>query len=55
MNIPLIKPDLPHLEDIREPLEEILASGRITNFGKHMTQFEAETSWPHWVSSAGRR
>jgi len=43
MKIPLIKPDLPNLDDIREPLEEILASGRITNFGKYMTQFEAET------------
>jgi dTDP-4-amino-4,6-dideoxygalactose transaminase len=43
MHIALIKPDLPQLEDIREPLEEILANGRITNFGKYMTQFEAET------------
>lgn len=43
MHIPLIKPDLPQLEDIREPLEEILANGRITNFGKYMKQFEQET------------
>jgi dTDP-4-amino-4,6-dideoxygalactose transaminase len=43
MKIPLIKPDLPNLDDIREPLEEILNNGRITNFGKYMTQFEAET------------
>lgn len=43
MHIPLIKPDLPHLDEIREPLEEILANGRITNFGKYMNQFEAET------------
>lgn len=43
MKIPLIKPDLPTLEDIREPLEEILANGRITNFGKYVGQFEAET------------
>jgi len=42
MHIPLIKPDLPTLEDIREPLEEILGNGRITNFGKYMNQFEAE-------------
>jgi len=43
MHIPLIKPDLPTLEDIREPLEEILSNGRITNFGKYLKQFEAET------------
>lgn len=43
MHIPLIKPDLPRLDEIREPLEEILANGRITNFGKYMSQFEAET------------
>lgn len=43
MNIPLIKADLPSLEDIREPLEEILANGRITNFGKYVGQFEAES------------
>jgi dTDP-4-amino-4,6-dideoxygalactose transaminase len=42
MNIPLIKADLPHLEEIREPLEEILTNGRITNFGKYMRQFEIE-------------
>ena len=39
----MIKPDLPRLDEIREPLEEILANGRITNFGKYMTQFEAES------------
>ena len=43
MHVPLIKPDLPTLEDIREPIEEILANGRITNFGKYVGQFEAET------------
>src|SRR5437870_495281 len=43
MKIPLIKPDLPSLEEIREPIEEILANGRITNFGKYVGQFEAET------------
>jgi dTDP-4-amino-4,6-dideoxygalactose transaminase len=43
MHIPLIKPDLPRLDEIREPLEEILANGRITNFGTHMNQFEAES------------
>ena len=44
MNIPLIKPDLPNLDEVRAPLEEILANGRITNFGKYMNQFEAESS-----------
>ncbi len=44
MHIPLIKPDLPALEDIRGPLEEILANGRITNFGKYVTRFEEETA-----------
>jgi dTDP-4-amino-4,6-dideoxygalactose transaminase len=43
MHISLIKPDLPRLDEIREPLEEILANGRITNFGKYMDRFEAET------------
>lgn len=43
MHIPLIKADLPSLEDIREPIEEILANGRITNFGKYVRQFEEET------------
>ena len=42
MQIPLIRPDLPTLEEIREPLEEILGNGRITNFGKYMNQFEVE-------------
>jgi dTDP-4-amino-4,6-dideoxygalactose transaminase len=32
------------MEDIRTPLEEILASGRITNFGKYVRQFESETA-----------
>src|SRR2546421_736947 len=43
MKVPLIKADLPALADIREPLEEILANGRITNFGKYNQQFEEET------------
>ncbi len=44
MKIPLIKPDLPTLDDIREPIEEILANGRVTNFGRYVRQFEAETA-----------
>lgn len=39
--VPLIKPDLPSLEEVRNPFEEILANGRVTNFGKYVTQFEA--------------
>jgi dTDP-4-amino-4,6-dideoxygalactose transaminase len=41
--IPLIKPDLPDLEDVRPAFEEILSNGRITNFGRYMKAFEAET------------
>jgi dTDP-4-amino-4,6-dideoxygalactose transaminase len=44
MKIPLINPDLPTIEDVRAPFEEILCNGRITNFGKYMNQFEAETA-----------
>ena len=40
--IPLIKPDLPNLEDVEQPFREILANGRITNFGKYVSTFEAE-------------
>jgi dTDP-4-amino-4,6-dideoxygalactose transaminase len=43
MKIPLIKPDLPAFEEVREPFEEILANGRITNFGKYVGQFETDT------------
>jgi dTDP-4-amino-4,6-dideoxygalactose transaminase len=42
MHIPLIKPDLPSLEDIREPFEQILGTGRVTNFGQYVRGFEAE-------------
>lgn len=40
--IPLIKPDLPAFDALQKPFREILASGRITNFGKYVTQFEEE-------------
>ncbi len=40
--IPLIKPDLPSLEDIAEAVREILASGKITNFGRYVSAFEDE-------------
>lgn len=41
--IPLIKPDLPDLNDVRPAFEEILSNGRITNFGRYMKAFETET------------
>jgi len=40
--VPLIKPDLPSLEDVRAGFEEILGNGRISNFGKYATAFENE-------------
>lgn len=40
--IPLIKPDLPRLEELEEAFREILENGRITNFGKYVTEFEKE-------------
>ncbi|MGQ0737275.1 MAG: DegT/DnrJ/EryC1/StrS family aminotransferase [Acidobacteriota bacterium] len=40
--IPLIKADLPTLDEIAAPLREALASGRVTNFGPHVQQFEKE-------------
>ncbi len=40
MRIPLIKPDLPRLESLSESFGEILISGRITNFGRYVVEFE---------------
>ena len=40
--LPLILPDLPSLDDIEVPFREILANGKITNFGKYNTQFEEQ-------------
>jgi dTDP-4-amino-4,6-dideoxygalactose transaminase len=42
MNVPLIKPDLPALDDIADRFREILDNGRVTNFGKYVAAFEAE-------------
>lgn len=39
---PLIKPDLPSLEEVEGPFREVLANGKITNFGKYNTAFEEE-------------
>lgn len=44
MKVPLIKPDLPSLEEISEPLREVIASGKVTNFGRYMAMFEKEAS-----------
>src|SRR3989454_11241008 len=40
MEIPLIKPDLPPFEAVEHSFREILANGKITNFGKYVGQFE---------------
>jgi len=42
--IPLIKPDLPAFESVEGSFREILANGKITNFGKYVTQFEQNAS-----------
>jgi dTDP-4-amino-4,6-dideoxygalactose transaminase len=43
MKLPLIKPDLPAFDAVSGQFEEILCNGRITNFGRYVQQFEAET------------
>lgn len=40
VTVPLIRADLPSLEEISEPLREILESGKITNFSKFVGEFE---------------
>lgn len=40
--VPLIKADLPPLEALEGPFREILANGRITNFGRYVQQLEKE-------------
>ena len=39
-NIPIVKPDLPAFELIESSLREIVESGKATNFGKYLSQFE---------------
>lgn len=39
--VPLIKPDLPPLDEVHSRFEGILKSGRITNFGEYVQEFEA--------------
>jgi dTDP-4-amino-4,6-dideoxygalactose transaminase len=38
--VSLVKADLPTAEFLEGALKEMLASGRMTNFGKHVTEFE---------------
>lgn len=40
--VPLIQPDLPAFEEVADQFREIMASGRITNFGPYVTRFEQE-------------
>jgi dTDP-4-amino-4,6-dideoxygalactose transaminase len=42
--IPLIKADLPSIDDVSAEFAEILANGRITNFGRHVDGFEREAA-----------
>lgn len=42
--VPLIKPDLPAYEEVEDAFREIMSSGRITNFGKYVAQFEEESA-----------
>jgi dTDP-4-amino-4,6-dideoxygalactose transaminase len=42
LHVPLIQPDIPPLEKVADDFREILANGKITNFGKFVTQFEKE-------------
>jgi dTDP-4-amino-4,6-dideoxygalactose transaminase len=44
MKVPLIKADLPEFSEVESQLREILSNGRITNFGKYVTQFEQEAA-----------
>lgn len=40
--VPLIRPDLPTFEEVEGAFREVIESGRITNFGKYVGQFEDE-------------
>lgn len=43
LKIPLINPDLPRMDQVKDSFDEILKSGKITNFGKFVRDFEAKT------------
>jgi dTDP-4-amino-4,6-dideoxygalactose transaminase len=42
--IPLIKADMPSFDELERPFREILANGRVTNFGRYVHEFEADLS-----------
>jgi dTDP-4-amino-4,6-dideoxygalactose transaminase len=44
LHVPLIRPDLPAFDEVAEQFREILENGRITNFGKYVTEFERVVS-----------
>jgi len=41
-SIPLIKADMPPMDAVQDAFREIMANGRITNFGRYLQQFEGE-------------
>jgi len=43
VTIPLIKADLPALAEVADSFDRILRSGRISNFGPFLTEFEEQT------------
>ena len=40
--VPLVKPDLPDLDEVADGFRDILSSGRLSNFGPYATRFEEE-------------
>src|SRR5438034_8370436 len=40
--VPLIKPDLPSLDQVEGSFRDVLQTGRITNFGAYVREFERE-------------
>ena len=43
-NVPLIKPDLPPFDEVAGLFEQAMVSGRVTNFGANLKQFESEAA-----------
>lgn len=53
MSVPLVRPDLPALEEIATEFGDILTGGRLSNFGPYATRFEdalSEALGAHTVS-----
>ncbi len=44
MGVPLVKPDLPTLSEVASSLEEMLATGKVTNFGQYNQTLEQEAA-----------